>query len=68
MDPAGWDVFQKWFKEMEGKILSLFTEEEAADLSEIAARLGIPGDILNYVIRTMVQEGKIEIIRVRIRR
>ncbi len=68
MDLEGWDVFQKWFREMEGKILSLFTEEEAADPSEMAARLGIPGDILNYVIRKMVREGKIEIIRVRIRR
>jgi predicted transcriptional regulator len=68
VDPEGWDVFEKWFKEMEGKILSLFTEEESADLSEMAARLGIPGDIVNYVIRKMVQGGKIEIIRVRIRR
>lgn len=68
MDPEGWDVFEKWFKEMEGKILSLFTEEESADPSEMAARLGVRGDILNYVIRKMVREGKIEIIRVRIRR
>ena len=68
MDPEGWDVFEKWFKEMEGKIFSLFTEEESADVSEMAARLGIPSDILNYVIRKMVREGKIEIIRVRIRR
>jgi predicted transcriptional regulator len=68
VDPEGWDVFEKWLKEMEGKILSLFTEEESADLSEMAARLGIPGDIMNYVIRKMVRGGKIEIIRVRIRR
>jgi hypothetical protein len=68
VDPEGWDVFEKWLKEMEGKILSLFTEEESADLSEMAAWLGIPGDILNYVIRKMVRGGKIEIIRVRIRR
>jgi len=68
MDPEGWDVFEKWFKEMEGKVHSLFTEKESADPSEMAARLGIPGDILNYVIRKMVREGKIEIIRVRIRR
>jgi len=68
MDPEGWDVVEKWFKEMEGKIHSFFTEEESADLSEMAARLGVPDDILNYVIRKMVREGKIEIIRVRIRR
>jgi len=68
MDPEGWDVFEKWFKEMEGKILSLLAEGESADPAELAARLGIPGDILNYVIRKMVREGKIEIIRVRVRR
>ena len=68
MEPEGWAVFEKWFKEIEGKIHSLFTEEESADPSEMAARLGIPGDILNCVIRKMVREGKIEIIRVRVRR
>ncbi len=68
MDREGWDVFEKWFKDMEGKIRSLLTEEESADPAELAARLGIPGDILNYVIRKMVREGKIEIIRVRVRR
>jgi hypothetical protein len=68
MDSERWDVFEKWFKEMEGKIHSLFTQDESADPSEMAARLGIPSDILNYVIRKMVREGKIEIIRVRIRR
>ncbi len=68
MDTEGSDVLQKWLKEMEGKIHSLLTEEESADPSEMAARLGVPGDILDYVVRKMVREGKIEIIRVRIRR
>jgi len=68
MDREGCDVVEKWFKEMEGKILSLLTEEESADPAELAARLGIPGDILNYVIRKMVRDGKIDIIRVRVRK
>jgi DNA-binding MarR family transcriptional regulator len=67
MDPEGWAVFESWFKEIEGKILSLFAEEESVEPSEMAARLGIPGDILTCVIRKMVLEGKIEISRVRIR-
>jgi predicted transcriptional regulator len=68
MDSEGRDVFGKWFKEMEGKMLSLFTKEESVDPSELAAQLGIPSDILNYVIRNMVREGKIEITRIRVRR
>jgi ribosomal protein S25 len=68
MDREGWDVLEKWFKEMEGKILSLFTEEESVAPSELVTRLGIPGNILNYVIRKMVREGKIEIIRIRVRK
>jgi DNA-binding MarR family transcriptional regulator len=68
MDPEGWAVFESWLKEIEGKILSLFAEEESADPSEMAARLGIAGDILNYVIRKMVREGKIGISRVRVRK
>jgi hypothetical protein len=55
-------------KETKGKIQSPFTEEESADPSEMAARFGIFSDIPNYVIRKMVREGKIEIIRVPIRR
>lgn len=68
MDSEGWAVFESWFKEIEGKILSLFAGDESVEPSELAARLGIPGDILNCVIRKMVLEGKIEIIRVRARR
>jgi DNA-binding MarR family transcriptional regulator len=68
MESEGWAVFESWFKEIEGKILSLCAEEESADPSEMAARLGIPADILNYVLRKMVREGKIEISRVRVRR
>lgn len=68
MDPEGWAVFESWFKEIVGKILSLFAAEESVDPSEMAARLGIPGDILNCVIRKMVREGKIEISRGRVRR
>jgi Mn-dependent DtxR family transcriptional regulator len=68
VDPEGWDVFEKWFKEMEGKILSLVTEEESAAPAELAARLGVPGDILKHFLRKMVREGRIEIIRIGIRR
>jgi hypothetical protein len=68
MDPERWAVFESWFKEIEGKTLSLFEEGESVEPSEMAARLGIPDDILNCVIRKMVLEGKIEISRVRARR
>ncbi len=53
------EVFDRWSKDLEQKILDLLDRKGSAGPSEIAAALGIPEDVAVSLLHRLAMEGKI---------
>ena len=55
------DVFDRWTKDLEQKIMDLLDKKGSAEPSEIASALGIPEDVAVSLLHRLVLEGKVRI-------
>jgi hypothetical protein len=55
------DVFDRWSKDLENKILDLLDKKRSAGPSEIASALGIPEDAAVSLLHRLALEGKVRI-------
>jgi len=55
------EVFNRWSKDLEQKILDLLDRKGSAGPAEIAAALGIPEDVAVSLVHRLVLEGKVRI-------
>jgi hypothetical protein len=55
------DVFDRWTKDLEQKIMDLLDKKGSAGPSEIASALGIPEDVAVSLLHRLALEGKVRI-------
>ncbi len=55
------EVFDRWSKDLEQKILDLLDKKGSAGPSEIASALGIPEDVAVSLLHRLALEGKVRI-------
>ncbi len=60
-DKGTHEVFDRWSKDLEQKILDLLDRKGSAGPSEIAAALGIPEDVAVSLLHRLALEGKVRI-------
>jgi hypothetical protein len=60
-DKGTQEVFDRWSKDLEQKILDLLDRKGSAGPAEIASALGIPEDVAVSLLRRLALEGKVSI-------
>jgi hypothetical protein len=55
------EVFDRWSKDLEQKILDLLDKKGSAGPAEIASALGIPEDVAGSLLHRLALEGKVRI-------
>ena len=55
------DVFDRWTKDVEQKIMDLLDKKGSVGPSEIASALGIPEDVAVSILHRLALEGKVRI-------
>lgn len=60
-DKGAQEVFDRWSKDLEQKILDLLDRKGSAGPSEIASALGIPEDVAVSLLHRLALEGKVRI-------
>ncbi len=60
-DKGSHEVFERWSKDLELKILDLLDKKGSVGPAEIASALGIPEDVAVSLLQRLALEGKVRI-------